>query len=39
MRGFEQQMVRITSTTHDAIHITLTAAPEQAPATPPGRTR
>jgi hypothetical protein len=39
LRGFEQQMVRITSTTHDAIHITLTAAPEPPPPAPPARTR
>jgi PEGA domain len=29
--GFEPQMVRITSTTRDAIHITLVPAPEPAP--------
>jgi hypothetical protein len=34
MRGFEQQMVRITSTTHEAIHITLTPAPEPAAPAP-----
>jgi hypothetical protein len=35
LKGFEQQMVRINSTTHEAIHITLSPAPEPTkPATP-----
>lgn len=34
LRSFEQQMVRITSSTHEAIHITLTPAPEPPPAAP-----
>jgi hypothetical protein len=29
--GFEPQMVRVTSTTRDAIHVTLVPAPEPAP--------
>jgi hypothetical protein len=36
-RGFEHQMVRITSSTHAAIHITLTPAPAEAPPPPAKR--
>jgi hypothetical protein len=39
LRGFEQQMVRITSATHDAMHITLQSVPEPPPPAAPGRTR
>jgi hypothetical protein len=34
LKGFEQQMVRINSTTHEAIHITLSPAPEPTKPTP-----
>lgn len=38
--GFEEQLVRITSTTRDAIYITLTPAPEAPPpSAPPARVR
>jgi hypothetical protein len=39
LRGFEQQMVRITSATHEAMHITLQPAPEPPPPAANGRAR
>jgi hypothetical protein len=39
LRGFEQQMVRITSATHDAMHITLQSVPEPPPPAAPGKAR
>ncbi|HKP60352.1 MAG TPA: hypothetical protein VJV78_26685 [Polyangiales bacterium] len=39
LKNFEQQMVRITSVTHSAIHITLTPVAAEQPAPPPAAKR